>query len=699
MKKQTLLFAALMTAGVAQAQIAASYGFSTGKMDAYTPGARQMVKTADQKIPTNWAYYFADGTIGAENYSSVSGKGFAIGFDFPFAGQNMKYFAVGAGGSVRLSADEEMPVIAGQYLLTNNDAAYDNLVVFGNEYGCTTTQNYQIGYEVIGQAPNRQLVVSYDNYGFSTSSRGSEASDSLSLLIVLNESGTIQFNAKGASKLSKEYNWYGVVRGTGSKDIACMNGAFEGVNHASSAKAKMTTALADDAVLTFEVPQDVVAPTAQPSDLVASNVRSTQFDGTFTSCEADYYLVVISEGALNAAPQGKTAYAAGDELGNGTVVKYSADAKFTANGLKGSTDYTVTVFASNYYGLNGPQYNVTSPLVAQVSTTPEKPGVLAIHDITAESFLLDVAANAAGDQIMVIVNDSTHNPGNYGVRAQHGDLLATYKTGDDIVGGGKVAYFGPAANNVVLDGLKKSLDYYFLAYSYNEKYGFSCPTDTVMAAAMTVIELPWAYTTMQNSLYNAPTGWTTNMAVSGQQNAGTLVHTDPSEYELDARYENHVYVKIAPMHVNQLEAVLSFDMASYTWNRFSNPQYGAYSWLDDDVLKAIIHTAEGDDEVTILDGTSFVEPDSLMLTTYKVDLTKYYDKVIEVELVFDLEGNAVTTIMENFRAEGKDPEITGLEAISAPVAAGSKQFDLMGRESLRAQGLKVKGGQLIFIAQ
>lgn len=699
--KTSLLLAALMTATAVQAQVGAGYGFATGKMDAYTPTALQVIKTADQQVPKSWAYYFADGTNAAESYSAVTGKGFPIGFDVPFCGQTMKYFAVSCGGAVRLSADEEMSVMANSYFFNNDNEAYNNVVIFGQSNGCFDTQSYEIGYEVIGQSPERSLVVTFSNYGFNTRSWADAASDSLTLHIFINENGTVQFNAEGASALSQTYDWYAGLRGVGSKDVTAISGDFDQITHARSANANMSTAVADDDLFTLTVPADVVAPTAQPTDLVINKVTATNIEASFTACEADYYLVVLSEGALNATPEAKVAYAEGDVLGNGQVIKYSTDTRFSAEGLSGSTEYTVTVFASNFYGLNGPQYNVTEPLVATVATTPAKPGVLGIRDITAESFTLDVAANAAGDKVMVVYNNETHNPGNYGVRALHGDLLATYQTGDEIEGGGKVAYFGPAAEGVVLSGLEHSLDYYFLCYSYNEQYGFSCATDTVMAAAITTIELPWAYTTMPNSLYNAPTGWTTNMVVSSQMsNIGTLEHTDPSDCNLTSRSDNHVYAKIAPMHVNQTEAVLSFDMAAYTWNRFTTPQYNAYTWLDDDCLKAIIHTAEGDDEVTLLDGMSYEEPEQLMMITYNVDLSAYYDKTIEVEIVFDIEGNGVTTLMENFRASGNDPDVTGVENITVQPAANSKQFDILGRQSdSKNQGLKVMNGQLIFVGK
>ena len=699
MKKFSILLAALLgTATVAQAQLGAAYDFTRFIVPAEqvasminTDNFTQILGT-DATIETPFEYVFADGTVATSKWGSTTGKAFEIGFDFPFAGEVMKYFVPSTGGALKLGATEELSAIANNYFFTNYNEAYDNTVFFANQSGIQSTTGLLIGYTVIGQAPARILVVGYKQYGLA-----SDGTDAINFAIALCENGDIIFGINGTTALTGSYTWLTGVRGVGPEDTTGIND-FDTVNRATSASSTLSSALPDNTAFYFSYPDDVAVPGAQPTDFEVTGATATTIQGGFTPAPtAEYSLIVVSEGALDAMPEAKTTYAKGDAIGNGVVVDYTSGNTFKAQDLKGSTEYTFTIFASNKYGTNGPQYNTDSPLVGTAATTPGKPGPITIYDITKDSFTLDVAADEAGDQIFVVVNNETHNPGNYGVRAYHGDISAAYKTGDEIEGGGKVAYFGPAATGIKLEGLQPSLDYYFLAYSYSEQYGFSVEPDTVMAKAMTIIELPWAYTTWENSLYNAPTGWDSNLSVAKAGNYGTLVHSDPSGYELSGRYiEGKNYAKIAPMHVNQSEAALTFDFAAYTWSRFTNPQYNAYTWKDADKLYAVIHSAEGDETVALLDGESFVEPDTLGLTSWSVDLSKYYDKTVEVEIVFEVDAYDVYVLMENFKAEGNDVPPVGIAGINREAIEG-KAYDLQGRRATNASGLFIKNGKVIMV--
>ena len=702
MKKTLLLSAAAaLLVSAAQAQVGAAYGLASSVSSEPIVAGANVVKAADAALGQSYQFYFSDGTTGAESWSDVTGPGYAIGFDFNFAGQTMKYFAPGAAGVLKLGSDENVSVRSGKYLFVNSADGYNNIVAFASENGCFTTgQTLQISYELQGETPNRELVVTYQNYALASSSWADNYSDSIDFQIVLCESGEMKFRTQGTSKLSKSYTMLAGLRGVNETDVTAITGNFDAVAHAKSANCTLSSSIAEGSVYTMTLPADVVAPTAQPTELIVSELSATRMNAEWTACDAEYYLVVVSEGALTDVPQACTVYGEGTTIGNGTVVTYTDKTNCRIQNLMGSTDYVVTVFASNYYGLNGPQYNVVAPLTQEVTTTPTKPGVITFTDITADSFTFDVAANEMGDQIFVVVNDSTHNPGNYGVRCQHGEISAAYQTGDAIDGGGRVAYFGPAAEGIKLEGLTAGQDYYFLAYSYNEKSNFSVEPDTVMAAAITTIRLPWAYTTYQNSLYNAPTGWTTELAVEEQGNAGTLVHTDASGYDITARGANgHNSLLLPVMEVNQLDATFSFDMATYTWSRFSQPNYNFYTWKDDDQLYSVVHTAEASDTVMILKGEDFIEPDSLCLTTYTVDLTNYYDQQVQVEVVFDC-STSIYLLMESFHAEGTEPEPVKIETIEqngALRSASGIQYDLQGRPATSARGIQVRNGQLLMV--
>ena len=698
MKKVSIILAALLgTATVAQAQLVAGYGFSKFVAPAEMVAGLlnvdnfNQVLAPDATIETPFEYIFADGTVATSKWGGTEGKAFEIGFDFPFAGETMKYFVPSTGGAIKLGATENISAIANNYFFTNFNEAYDNTIYFGNDGGIKASTGLQIGYILMGEAPARMLIVGYKGYGLNDS-------DAINFGFALMENGDIVCGINGTTALTNSYSWIAGVRGSGPEDITCIGGDFDTISRTKGASSTLSSSVVDNTVVYFTYPTDVVAPDAQPTDFEVTGKTATTISGTFTpAVNADYSLVVVSEGALNAVPEAQKTYEKGDAIGNGVVVDYTKENTFKAYDLKGTTEYTFTIFASNKYGFNGPQYNTADPLVGTVATSPGKPGPLSIYDITKDSFTLDVAADEAGDQVFVVVSDITHNPGNYGVRAYHGEISDAYKTGDEIEGGGKVAYFGPATTGFKLEGLEASKEYYFLAYSYSQQYGFSSEPDTVMAKAITIIELPWAYTTGANSLYDVPTGWDSNLTISEANTYGTLVPTDASGYELGNRYiEGKNYAKVAPMHINQAEAVFSFDFAAFTWSRFAQPPYNAYTWKEADKLYAVIHTEEGEETVPLLDGESFVEPDTLGLVTYNVDLSNYVDKIVQVEVVFEVNAYDVYVVMENFKAEGKDLPPVSIRGINSEAIEG-KVFDLQGRRASEATGLMIKNGKVIMV--
>ncbi len=701
MKKISILLAALFAAtSVTEAQVASGYGFeqqaATLEMLAYFHEATfTKLITKGAPIETNFEYIFSDETVATSKWGGTTGKAFEIGFDFPFAGDVVNYFVPSVGGSVKLGKTEELEVCANGYFLTNENTAYDNTVFLASENGLLQGATYEMGYLLAGEAPNRVLLIAYKHYGIASSSWADAPSDSINCAIALCEDGNILFGINGTSTLSDSYTYVAGVRGNGSKDITCIGGAFDTVSHAASAEATLSSAVTDNTVFMLSYPTDVVAPTTQPTAFEASGATASEISASFTAAEADYYLVVASEGALDAVPEAKKSYETGDVLGNGTVIDFSPNTSFVAEDLKASTDYTFTIFAANFFGANGPQYNTVDPLVGTANTTPGKPGALEIYLNTTESLTLDVNADEAGDQVFVVVSDTTHNPGNYGVRAFHGEISSAYKTGDDIDGGGKVAYFGPATDGLTLNGLEAGKEYFFLAYSYSEKYGFSVEPDTVMAKAVTTITLPWAYTSGANNLYEVPAGWESNLSIAEASNFGTLVSTDPSGYQLWTNYTYEpAYVMVSPMYINQTEAVFSFDFASFTWSRFTTPNYNAYTWKDEDKLYAVVHTSASTDTIALLDGESFVEPDSLAFTNYTVDLSKYYGENVTIEVVFDV-TSSVYVVMENFKAAGKD--VTTSISKVENVATESKSYDLQGRRATKATGLMIKDGKVIMV--
>jgi len=119
------------------------------------------------------------------------------------------------------------------------------------------------------------------------------------------------------------------------------------------------------------------APASQPTGLVFGTIGVNSIAGSFTASTpaADEYLVVRSTSAtLSNSPVNVQMYNAGDVLGNGVIVERSASTSFTANGLAPNTQYYFFVFSiSSQACINGPVYNIVSPLSGTQTTQPLPP--------------------------------------------------------------------------------------------------------------------------------------------------------------------------------------------------------------------------------------------------------------------------------------------------------------------------------------
>ena len=135
-----------------------------------------------------------------------------------------------------------------------------------------------------------------------------------------------------------------------------------------------TTVLTGSATTIAGLPP-CASPTNQPTNLIFGSSTTNSINGSFTATAADQYLVVKStSAALGADPANATSYNAGDALGNGIVVQRSTATTFMANGLMPNTPYFFFVFSLNSQScINGPAYNVTTPLTASQSTIPLPP--------------------------------------------------------------------------------------------------------------------------------------------------------------------------------------------------------------------------------------------------------------------------------------------------------------------------------------
>ncbi|WP_165836246.1 immunoglobulin domain-containing protein [Taibaiella soli] len=123
-------------------------------------------------------------------------------------------------------------------------------------------------------------------------------------------------------------------------------------------------------VMAMAVKTLCTAPTAQPSGLnLTASASSINLSYTAASPAPDKYLIVRTSGApLNTTPVDGTTYAAGNTLGNGTVVYIGSNTSFLNTGLTGSTSYTYTVYSVNDVCGGGPLYLATTPLTGTATT-------------------------------------------------------------------------------------------------------------------------------------------------------------------------------------------------------------------------------------------------------------------------------------------------------------------------------------------
>jgi len=117
-------------------------------------------------------------------------------------------------------------------------------------------------------------------------------------------------------------------------------------------------------------------PTANPSNLVFSNVRSFDYTLSFTAASPapNGYLVVRSVGAaLSADPVDGVTYTAGSTLGNGTVVTLGTGLSFTDRSVVASTSYFYKIYS--YLGTGSSiNYRQLSPLEGNVTSAASMVG-------------------------------------------------------------------------------------------------------------------------------------------------------------------------------------------------------------------------------------------------------------------------------------------------------------------------------------
>jgi len=109
-------------------------------------------------------------------------------------------------------------------------------------------------------------------------------------------------------------------------------------------------------------------PTAQPTNLMFTNVKSYRLTGSFTGSSAEGYIVLRKKGsAITGVPADGSVYQRGDMVGDGQVVYSGAGTGFLPNNIVASTAYYFVVYAYNGAGAYR-NYLTTAPLAGNVTS-------------------------------------------------------------------------------------------------------------------------------------------------------------------------------------------------------------------------------------------------------------------------------------------------------------------------------------------
>ena len=528
------------------------------------------------------------------NNHAYTGKftstGFPIGFDFKFNNRMMTHFSAAANGYLVLG-DGNITVNPSNPFQSLGSSTNQNVVgatSIGDIYGTATTA---ISYKVIGETPNRTLVVQYKDIGL-TDRQGDDPVDTAQLQIRLHETtGKTDIIFKHWQTDQDSYSYMQLrigIKGTYNNDrliITSGTNSYTDISTSTNDNASMkwnsTCYPQDGQTYTFTPPADCAAPSGQPANLKISS-SSTQLNGSFDkSVDADHYLTLISKSeSLKALPANDVFYNAKDSIGDAEVVSYDTIARFkTTDNLTGGTKYYIHVFAVNSSCMFGPKYNTTDPLTSALATMPASPEALNVIDVDTNAVNIGVKGNSEGNKILIAKTavPTLSDGGYYDGTGVFGQPAGTYNIGDSLIGGGRIIYNGPENDHIVVDKLKENSLYYFQAWSLDNSGNYS--TTYAPASLLTSGKVPYIADFSKMQSYSAPIGWTVSgglfrlerdlhlcCAISKKNASRGLINSIESPWIYLSEGSNRVLMDI--------------NMTQYV-NRTTSPYN---SWEDDDSL-------------------------------------------------------------------------------------------------------------------
>lgn len=513
------------------------------------------------------------------------GEGFKLATPIRYMGQEMTHFVVYANGMVQFGGAS----IA--YDPTNTAYAfsqekYVNVVGAANWRGVSAGPNTSVSY--LSDASG--LTVNYTNLIGWTGWSDSDAY-TMGLVLKIGVNGDVFMTLSGLSEASSSNQLQlrvGLKDGVGNCITYGGSVADASITVNSSSNLNINSPIADGYTLAFMAPGPGTTPAAQPTDLVVTPT-TYGITGSFTPADSNCTLVLMSAGEPTEAPVDGVLYTKDQELGNAKVIIAGTEKEFDLRNLDPATSYTFTAYAYNSYCSDGAHYNTVDPLTVTVKTLPVAPEAFAVVASSKNSVTIN-ATPSEGNKVLVAYSSVIEHD-NFGDHAQIGALNGAYQAGDEIEGGGKVAYVGDAVENFVVEGLDASTSYYFVAYGMSTDNAYS--SETINASASTDLVLPYTADFANAPLYELPGGWVSSSDARGTANfrlannrlgaAGMVLSL---EYSNRSSNGTPVWIQLPKVEVSGEKPVFHMPLTITTSaSRFSTLPYNEWNEKDEFLIE------------------------------------------------------------------------------------------------------------------
>ena len=688
MKKLFLLFTVLCAAVAVHAQVISAYTaqVSQGTYTEVTDGiAVDTVGLYDEYGEVKAAAWNAAGLF----EETTTAPGLEIGFDFEFNDVMCNQFVINPLGYIVLGRDEvTLDPTHANFIIGREENADNVIGVIARRYsGCVYVPTTEISYKVVGEAPNRTLVVQYKDLGVAASWEYNVVEN---FQIRLNEgTNTIELVLGDAKKVYLEEPSEGEERDEefeAQAEFALKGSTGDILTVAKDYETGEWIVYNDDTYdnWTHETLSGTTFSFTPPAACVApeENVRlkeifpyTDQFRIEWNPLEnADRTLLILSESyMLTEGPQDGTFYQVGDSVGGGVVLAFTTDSVYDTEDqwdltFKPATEYYLHAYTANTYCAGGPLYD--AGILGAFNTKPAAAVALDVTNTTINTLTFDVTANETNN-VMVVVSDSLRLNLPYASVREFGKPIGQYNVGDMIDGIGRVVYMGPSAQNVVVEGLESSSTYFVRAISYDEEYNYA--TLYAEDAACTINTLPWV-PDFHNFGRDMPVGWE-----AGGDGAFSVDNEEiKSGYDEDLDGDgfgndfisNYITFVCSPrkkaegalntlsfgrFYINQRDAALFFDYNVFVNKPFYQGGASVYTWVEGDTLAVQVRREGGEwESVVLYDVNNYVKADSTtQYTTVELDLNNYFEETIEVRFYWRTFGDKLKLTLDKFRAEGR----------------------------------------------